>query len=238
MPKPLIGLTGRRKVGRDLAGTPEPLHGLAVDAYFADYARGVLEAGGLPVHLPIDLDPDDIVDRLDGLLLPGGTDIDPTRYGATPHAELLAVEPERDSFELGLLARATIRDIPVLGICRGLQLINVLGGGTLHQHVAPHARFDLPPDTEKHTVELKDGSTLHRLYGPTREVNTLHHQTIDVLGRHLTVTAIADDGEVEGIEHDTADIVAVQWHPELMAGRADDPVFRWLVDTAATRMAS
>lgn len=237
MPKPLIGLTGRRKVGRDLTGTPEPLHQLAVDVYFADYARGVIDAGGLPVHLPIDLEPADIVHRLDGLLLPGGTDIDPTQYGAGRHDELLAVEPERDRFELDLLACAIGRDLPVLGICRGLQLINVLGGGTLHQHVAPHARFDLPPETEEHTVELKDGSILHRLYGPTRKVNSLHHQTIDVPGENLTVTAIAEDGEIEGIEHETAAILAVQWHPEMMVGRADDPVFRWLVDMAKTRLA-
>ncbi len=238
MNKPLIGLSGRRRKGRDVAGTPEPLNEIDIDVYMADYARGVLDAGGLPVHLPIDIDPAAIIARLDGILLPGGTDVDPARYGADAHAQLLPGEPERDGFEFALLDCAVSSEIPVLGICRGLQVINVFDGGTLHQHVAPHSRYDLPPTAEEHGVEFKDGSILHGLYGETRRVNTLHHQTVDRPGQHLIVTAIADDGEVEGLEHGEAEILAVQWHPELMTSRAEDPVFGWLVDQAPVRMGS
>ena len=184
------------------------------------------------------VDPATIITRLDGVLLPGGTDVDPDRYGADPHTELLPLEPERDGFEFALLDCAVASELPVLGICRGLQLINVYDGGTLNQHVVPHSRFDLPPTTEEHGVEFKDGSILHGLYGGSRQVNTLHHQTVDRPGPHMTVTAIADDGEVEGLEYDEADIVAVQWHPELMISRADDPIFQWLVDRAKARMGS
>ena len=136
------------------------------------------------------------------------------------------------------MGSAVEREIPVLGICRGLQVINVFDGGSLHQHVAPHWQKELAPEREEHGVEFKDGSILQRLYGRSRRVNTIHHQTVDRPGTHLTVTAIADDGEVEGLEHDRAPVVAVQWHPEMMIGRADDPIFRWLVDEAAARMAS
>lgn len=233
--QPLIGIPGRRRTGADVAGTPEPLGDAPLDLYFADYALAVIEAGGLPIHIPLDVDPATLVRRIDGVLLPGGTDVDPARYGADPHPEILALEPARDELELALLDGAVARDLPVLGICRGLQLINVFAGGTLHQHVAPHSRFDLPPHTEEHGVEIKDGSTLHALYGPSRRVNTLHHQTVDRPGAGLTVTAISDDGEVEGLEHEDARLIAVQWHPELMHGRATDPIFGWLVEAAADR---
>ena len=238
MNKPLIGLTGRSRRGRDMAGVPEPLHGCAINMYFADYARGVIEAGGLPVHVPMDVDPVALASRLDGLLITGGTDVDPARYGAEPHPELLQVEPDRDEIEFALLDSAIEKDVPVLGICRGLQVINIFDGGSVHQHVPPHWQKDKPPESIEHGVEFKDGSVLQRLYGPSLQVNTIHHQTVDRPGTHLTVTAIADDGEVEGLEHDGAPVVAVQWHPEMMTGRPDDPIFGWLVDEAAARMAS
>lgn len=238
MNQPLIGLPGRQKQGRDIVGMPESLHDLDIDLYFADYARGVLDAGGVPVNLPVDLDPTTVVARLDGILLTGGTDVDPARYGAEPDEELLAPEQARDDLEFVLLETAIERDIPVLGICRGLQVVNVVDGGTLNQHVPAHFRMDLPPDTEEHTVEFKDGSILHHLYGESRRVNTLHHQTVARPGPNLEVTAISDDGEIEGLEHQQAAVVAVQWHPEMMTSRADDPVFRWLVDAATARMSS
>lgn len=238
MNKPLIGLVGRCKQGRDINGIPDTFGEVDVDLYFADYARGVIDAGGLPVHLPIDLDPREVIARLDGVLLSGGTDVDPALYGAEPHPELLALEPERDQLEFSLLEAAIERDVPVLGICRGIQVLNVFQGGTLNQHVAAHVRLDLPVDAEEHRVEFKDGSILHRLYGESRDVNTLHHQTIERPGDNLVVTAIADDGVVEGLEHEDATVVAVQWHPELMTSRSTDPVFRWLVENAATRMGS
>ena len=228
---PLIGLPGRRKRAKDVSGFPETMHEREFDLYAADYARGVIEAGGIPVHIPIDVDPAVIGERLDGLLLTGGTDIDPALYGVDPVAELLDPEPERDSLELGLLTAALEVGIPVLGICRGIQLVNVHQGGTLHQHVPEHSRFELPVDTTIHKVKFTSGSTLHNLYGAAAEVNSLHHQTVADVGRGLLVTAQADDGTVEGLEKDDS-VVAVQWHPELMHTRSTDPIFGWLVERA------
>ena len=231
--RPLIGLTGRRKVGSTIIGMPEVLGDLQYEMYYSDYARGVLAAGGLPVNLPMDIDPADIIDRLDGILLSGGADIGPDRYGAEPETDQFPPEPERDEFELALYKSATARGLATLGICRGHQMINVGGGGTLHQDVPPHAGFDQPVTTELHTIEIEPDSILRNLYGPSSRVNSLHHQTIDTVADDLRVTARADDGVIEGLEHRTLPVVSVQWHPEMMATRDTDPIFRWLVEAAS-----
>ena len=231
---PLIGLPGRRTRGRQITDFPEILDDLELDLYFADYARGVLEAGGIPIHLPLDVDAAAVAGRLDGVLLTGGTDVNPDRYGAEPHRQLIAPEDERDDFEFALFAGALDQGIPVLGICRGVQLINVFQGGSLDQHVAAHSRFDVPVATTVHPVSFIEGSTLHALYGLSREVNSLHHQAVLEVGRGLSVTARADDGAIEGLEMGD-DVVAVQWHPEMMDSRAHDPIFAWLVERASSR---
>jgi len=232
MALPLIGLPGRRKTGHDIIGMPTSLLDLEVDLYFADYARGILEAGGLPVHLPLDADPAALAERLDAVVLTGGADIDPSRYGAAPETDQFPPEPIRDAFELTLLDVAVQRELPVLGICRGLQLINIAAGGTLHQDVPPHACFDDPPEQLAHAVTVRAGSTLHALYGDRVEVNSLHHQTVDELGDRLSITATAEDGTVEGLESADGRLLAVQWHPEMMATRDGDPAFAWIVEAA------
>lgn len=231
MTLPLIGLTGRRKSASQIVGTPESLHELEGDWYYADYARGILDAGGLPVHLPLDADPALFVDRLDGVLFSGGADIEASRYGAVNQADDDAPELERDEFELGLFKCASERQLPILGICRGLQLVNVAAGGTLHQHVPEHAGFTSPPATLLHSIELEDGSVLGSIYGAEHQVNSLHHQTVATVGAGLRVTA-SHDGSVEGIEHESLPIVAVQWHPEMLPTRSNDPIFSWLVNAA------
>lgn len=233
--RPLIGLTGRRKTAGQIAGTPESLRGLEGDWYLADYARGVLEAGGLPVHLALDVDPALYVDRLDGIVLSGGADVEPRRYGAQPDEHADPPETIRDDFEFALLGRATERQLPVLGICRGLQILNVFAGGTLHQDVPEHARYDVAPATTTHSIEITAGSDLERLYGRTHEVNSLHHQTIDQVGEELVVTA-SHDGTVEGLEHLRLPILAVQWHPEMLTTRDTDPVFGWIVGQATAQI--
>lgn len=229
---PLIGLPGRRKRASEMSGFLDSMAACDIDMYFADYARGVMEAGGIPLHLPMDVDPAVVSERLDGIVLPGGTDIDPIRYRSEPHPELLAPEQERDDLEFGLLSAALDADIPVLGICRGIQLVNVFQGGTLHQHVPEHSRSDLPIDALIHQVSFAQGSTLHDLYGPSAEVNSLHHQTVADVGRDLTVTAQADDGTIEGLEMGDS-LLAVQWHPEMLPTRPTDPIFTWLVHRAS-----
>lgn len=230
--RPLIGLTGRRKKAGQIVGTPEILHDLDGDWFYADYARGVFEAGGLPVNLPLDVDPALYVDRLDGLLLSGGADIGASRYGATPGEADDPAEEERDAFELALFSAAKDKQLPVLGICRGLQLVNVASGGTLHQHVPAHAGFAEPPATLLHDVDFAPGSVLSSIYEPRHQVNSLHHQTVDKVGAGLVVTA-SHEGSVEGLEHSSLPIVAVQWHPEMLPTRANDPIFSWLVGAAS-----
>lgn len=231
MSRPLIGLPGRRKQIGQIDGFPETLRDLHVDVYFADYARSVIVAGGLPVHLPIDADPGHWLDVLDGIVLTGGADVEPERYGHDNHAS--HTEPRRDELEFALLEAAVASGTPVLGICRGLQVVNVHAGGTLVQDVPSHARYDLGPASETHHVTIEPGSQLHAVYGGDVTVNSLHHQTVDSVGSALRVTARAEDGTVEGVERVDAAVLAVQWHPEMMDH--GDPVFAWIVEHARQR---
>lgn len=230
---PLIGLVGRRKKGARIGGMVSAFADIDIDLYVADYARSVIAAGGLPVHLPLDIDPAAIVDRLDGIVLTGGADVDPARFGAAADPEAGPFEDVRDSLELGVLDRALHRDLPVLGICRGLQLLNVYTGGTLNQHVPEHAFFDDDPTATVHEVSITAGTMLADLYGPRVAVNSLHHQTVDRLGADLVVAAVGDDDVIEAVELAGRDVLAVQWHPELFV--PVEPVFGWLVGRASAR---
>ncbi len=231
--RPLIGISGRTKTAGELNMKPDTFRDLHLDVYYCDYALGVIAAGGLPVFLPLSADPAQYGDRLDGLLLSGGTDIEPERYGHAPCAELYTREPGRDAFEMALLDSAADAGRPVLGICRGIQVLNVHGGGTLHQHVAPHARHDQPTNSIAHRVDLTEGSLAASLYGPSVEVNSLHHQTIDEMADGYEATGYSDDGAIEVIESRRRPWLGVQWHPELMDSRDRDPVFDWLVQVAS-----
>ncbi len=229
---PLIGISGRSSLAGRLGVAPASMADRPVDMYFRDYALGVLAAGGLPVYMPEPVDPEVFVGRLDGLLLTGGTDIDPARYRQEVRADLFPPEPGRDAFELGLMDAAAASGIPVAGICRGVQVLNVYGGGTLHQHVGAHACFDRPPDGPVHEVVFAEGSRLAGLYGRSRRVNSLHHQTIDEVAEGLLATGRAEDGTVEALEAVDRPWLGVQWHPEMMDGRDRDPLFSWLVAAA------
>ena len=208
---------------------PANLADLVVDLYFSDYARAVSAAGGLPVYLPSHGDPGSFVGHLDGLVLSGGTDIDPVRYGQESRSDMYEPEPARDGFELGILDAISSFEMPVLGICRGIQLINVHAGGTLHQHVESHARFDVPTSRIVHEVTFTEGSVTAALYGRSLWVNSLHHQTIDEVGEGFVVTGRSTDGTVEALEAADRAWLGVQWHPEMMDSRDQDPLFSWLV---------
>jgi putative glutamine amidotransferase len=236
--------TGKPVIG--LSTYAEPARWGAWDAPAAllplNYAEQVAAAGGVPVLLPPVPGIAAAVGRLDGLVLTGGGDIGPATYGAAPHPATGRVSAERDQAELDLLAAALAAGLPVLGICRGLQLLNIARGGTLHQHLA-----DLGPDADacghtptpgtfgSHPVRVAAGSMLAGIVAPDEAfaVPTAHHQAIDQLGAGLTATAWTADGVVEaaelaGGEHHPF-VLAVQWHPE--AG--DDPrLFEALVAAA------
>lgn len=229
---PWIGLTGRRRSGASMHGFPTELADLEFDCFLAPYSAAVRAAGGIPVLLPFDVDPIDYIARLDGIVLTGGADIEPARYGddARPGTSL-AAEPARDAYEVAVATAAMGHDLPLLGICRGLQLVNVIAGGTLHQDVPAHARYD-DPYGAVHEVEFEPRSALHDLYGDRRAVNSLHHQSVDRLGYGQRATARAPDGTIEGMESDDGRIVCVQWHPEVMADARSDPIFAWIVGRA------
>jgi gamma-glutamyl-gamma-aminobutyrate hydrolase PuuD len=207
------------------------------------YPDRVAEAGGVPVLLPAVPGISGVIGRLDGLVLSGGGDVDPAVYGAHPHPETTSVRPHRDAAEAELLSAALQRGLPVLGICRGLQVINVAMGGSLHQHlpdvVGHHGHASAPGSFAAHPVRVGHGSQLARILGRTQvdEVPSHHHQAVERLGDGLTAVAWADDGLIEAIELDAPGCpftVAVQWHPE--AGD-DLSLFHALV-AAATSMAA
>jgi putative glutamine amidotransferase len=233
--RPLIGLSGRRKLGRDIARIAPSLADVGIDVYVEEYARSITAAGGLPVYLPLHVDAAEYAGRLDGIVLSGGTDVEPERYGAARHPELHPSEPARDRFEFDVVDVAATADLPVLGICRGLQVLNVWGGGTLHQHVPVHARFDVAVEARIDELEITPGSLLHDLYGARLGVNSLHHQTVDRVADGWVVAARSSDGAVEALEWPGHDMIGVQWHPELLDSRATDPIFAWLVDRARER---
>ncbi len=228
--EPVIGISvGRIPVGERV-----------VDGTQRDYADRVADAGGVPVLLPVlpagSLAP--VLALVDGLLLTGGGDVEPARYGARPAAESGGVDAERDAAEQYLFEEAARRGIPVLAICRGIQMLNVARGGTLIQHlpaVTTESHLVIERRTEAvHSVRVDTDSALSRIVGKDRlETNSLHHQAVDRLGRQLAAVAWADDGVIEAVEDPDREIVAVQWHPEQMPDRPEQMrLFGWLIDRA------
>src|SRR5215213_252718 len=182
--RPLIGVT-TSELRASSAGTlrrhGEPPH--AEMALGMTYLRAIEAAGGMPVVLPPLGDADALLDRLDGICLSGGPDLDPDAYGAPRrHVELGPTEPSLDAFELALARAADARGMPLLGICRGAQALNVARGGTLHQHVAGHRQTGAAGELT-HAVEVAPGSRLAALVGVCElRVNSFHHQAVDRLG--------------------------------------------------------
>ena len=204
-----------------------------------NYVDQVAAAGGAPVLLPPVAGVEAAVGRLDGLIISGGPDLEPARYGEQPGPLTTVVRPPRDAAEIALFDAALEAGVPVLGICRGMQLMNVALGGTLAQHlpdvVGHEEHCPTPGAMGEHEVTVGPSgsrSLLSELLGPGPLcVPTHHHQGVDVLGSGLTATAWAADGVVEAIEMDRPFALGVQWHPE--AG--DDPrLFRALIAAAAT----
>jgi putative glutamine amidotransferase len=209
------------------------------------YLEAVRVAGALPVILaPIRTSAvDALLDRLDALCLSGGPDLAPAHYGAPEHPELGPTEPELDRFELALARRAMARGIPTLAICRGMQVMNVARGGTLHQHLPEldlgiDHRRTAPGETATHDVELVHGGRLAELMGGTRlPVNSFHHQGLADMGRGVRAVGHADDGTVEAIQVEGAGFaLGVQWHAELLVERPEQlALFEALVRAAEAR---
>jgi putative glutamine amidotransferase len=210
------------------------------------YLLAVERAGGLPVVLPPVLSEwiGPLLDRLDGLCLSGGPDLDPTAYGQRPDPHLGEIEPDLDTWELALAQEADARGIPMLGICRGAQAMNVARGGTLHQHVADvvgetlNHRQHETGRVPTHLVVVDDDTRLGSITGPGElAVNSFHHQAVDRLGRDLRAVAHATDGLVEAIESDGPGLyLGVQWHAEgLIDDARHSALFTALIDEASRR---
>ena len=192
-----------------------------------DYVDAVIRAGGVPLIIPFSVDKEVIISQaqlIDGLILSGGHDINPYNYGQEPSQKLGETFPERDTYDMLLLEESKKRNIPIIGICRGFQLINVAAGGTLYQdlslipgNILKHNQVS-NPTLKTHKIEIKENSFISSIFGKETMVNSFHHQAIDKVANDFIVVARASDGVVEAIEHKTYKfLVAVQWHPEMLA---------------------
>ncbi|MGH7718379.1 MAG: gamma-glutamyl-gamma-aminobutyrate hydrolase family protein [Gemmatimonadaceae bacterium] len=219
MPRnPIIGLTA----------TSEIIRGMLRVRVNAAYVQALEEAGAIPVVIPPLCRPTEIgalLDAMDGLLLPGGEDVNPVLYGAAPHPALGGVHERRDATELALVAAARARRLPTLGICRGAQLVNVALGATLVQDLPRERPGEIVHDqgdgdkraSRVHEACVEPGSRLFELLGAGElRVNSSHHQALDRLGAGLRAVAWAPDQSIEGVEWSSEDwwLVGVQWHPE------------------------
>jgi putative glutamine amidotransferase len=210
------------------------------------YLEAIGRAGALAVVVPPLPGPEirALLDRVDGICLSGGPDLHPDAYGAEPHAELGPTEPRLDAFELALARAADERDMPILAICRGAQVLNVARGGTLHQHLPDvvgdtvgHRQPDAP-GRPTHAIDIAPESRLAELVGRRRiDVNSFHHQAVDVLGDRLSLSAWAADGTVEGFEAvDRSFVVGVQWHAECLVDLEEQAsLFSAFVSACAAR---
>jgi putative glutamine amidotransferase len=217
MQKPVIGITPRiiTKEQFPMIGSPR------------SYIRALSAVGALPVVLPVAVDSDTmetLLDRVDGVVFSGGGDIETERFNGLPHEKIYDINPERDQMEVDVVEMVLRRKMPFLGICRGIQLLNVALGGTLYTHILDQLPGALDhsfkdgraPEDLVHTIRLEPASHLAQIIGkPEIEVNSLHHQGVWQVGEGLAVTGCAPDGLVEAVELPGYPFgIAVQWHPE------------------------
>jgi putative glutamine amidotransferase len=240
--RPLIGVTTSEvRTAEQVTLIPEGEPRAREMALGLPYLRGLEAAGGLPLVMPPlseeAIEP--LLDRIDGICLSGGPDLDPENYGAGPHPDLGPTEPELDRFELAVARRADAREMPILAICRGTQALNVVRGGALHQHLPEistkiaHRQTASGGETS-HPIEIDPESRLAAAIDASEEisVNSFHHQAIDRLGEGLVVSARAPDGTIEAIEDPSRPfLIGVQWHAEALVDRPyEAALFRRFVE--------
>jgi putative glutamine amidotransferase len=242
--RPLIAVTTSEvRTAETVSPTPQgepPQHEMALGL---KYLRALERAGAIPVVMPplSSTVADELLDRFDGLCLSGGPDLDPRAYGERRHASTGPVESELDEFELELARAADARDLPILAICRGMQVLNVVRGGSLHQHLpevngtAINHRQTEAGSRPTHWVSLEPGSRIAGTLQRSRvKVNSFHHQGVARVGEGLLATGRAGDGTVESVEAIDRDFVlGVQWHAECLVDRRDQAaLFSAFVDSA------
>jgi putative glutamine amidotransferase len=234
--KPLIG------IGSDLT---RPVKGERVQAFaYATYTEAVRRAGGMPVVIaPQQENADELLGQLDGLLLAGGEDCDPDAYGEEPHPSVEPMDPGRQANDLALARAARKNGVPTLGVCLGLQVMNVAAGGNLIQDIDSQHETEInhvspPSDRCRHLVEVLAGTHLAAILSPGQfDVNSSHHQAVKDVGTGLRMTARAPDGIVEGLEDPSHPFyLGVQWHPEDMQGeKSATALFGAFIDAAKAR---
>ena len=243
MRKPIIGI-----VGTVIMETTSPVIGFLYDHVRNNYAKAIIAGGGIPVYLPVSQDTGVIqyyLSLCDGLLVPGGLDINPLYYGEDPLPLLELTIPQMDQFQIQLIQEAFKQKKVMLGICRGHQIMAVALGGTLYQDVSYAVTFPLQHFQQtqlneiSHVVKLTPNSRLSALFGSEVFVNSGHHQVVKGVPPQFLVTAVATDGVIEAIEY-TKDcfILGVQWHPEMMLEGESNmiPLFKQLIQEAAKEM--
>jgi putative glutamine amidotransferase len=242
--RPLIGVTtSEMRVAQRVEQTPQGEPPRKEMALGLAYMRAIESAGGLPLVIPpmplAAISP--LIDQLHGICLSGGPDLHPATYGAEPHPELGPTEPDLDEFELALTREAHSRNVPVLAICRGMQVLNVATGGTLMQHLPDGTdgtvehRQPAPGEQVTHPVDVASASLAAHTLGEVRmDVNSFHHQAIGRLGRGVLAVAWSPDGVVEAIELPAREFcLGVQWHAESLIDRPEGTrLFEGLVDAA------
>ncbi|WLV25441.1 gamma-glutamyl-gamma-aminobutyrate hydrolase family protein [Aciduricibacillus chroicocephali] len=234
---PIIGVAGNIETRQG------PIFPGIKSAYISnDYIQSVELAGGAPCIMPLTNKQEVITalaERIDGLVLTGGADVNPLLYGEEPHQGLGRISPVRDEFDLSLFRAVHALGKPVLAICRGLQIVNVAFGGTLYQDLGVEPAFYMKhvqqaePHDATHTVHFTKDSYFSSVFGEKALTNSLHHQAIKEPGEGIIVCGQTEDGVIEAIEADNRSIIGVQWHPEFMS--AHDPqlkLFQDLVEKA------
>jgi putative glutamine amidotransferase len=236
MSRPIIGIT---------LDSEEP-GGYSKFPWYAvreNYCSAVAAAGGLPVPLPHEPDiAESYLDAIDGLVITGGAfDVDPAIFGDKTRHETVVTKDRRTAFEIAMTTGAIQRDMPVLGICGGQQLLNVVLGGTLIQHIPDEIENALPheqpnPRNEPgHNVTVMDGTLLHQITGSdTMSINSAHHQAVRTIGENVIIDAVAPDGVIEGIELPGRKFcLGVQWHPEFSIDPGDRKIFDAFIKATA-----
>lgn len=241
MTKPIIGISG--SVIIDDGGI---FPGYRRSYVNEDYVDSVVQNGGVPYIIPFNEDDEVIklqLENVQGLILSGGHDVDPHLYGEEPLQKIGKTWPARDHFDMRLLKLAEEKGIPVLGICRGAQIINVAHGGSLYQDLSYRKELTLKhsqnhtPSLPTHGMKVVEGSKLAEVLGKTEFLtNSFHHQLIKDVAPDLLATAVASDGVVEGLETKDGNVLAVQWHPEMLHRNKDiafmNNLFKWVIDNA------
>jgi putative glutamine amidotransferase len=234
--KPLIGIIAHTELNR---------FNLTVSTIALTYTSSIEKAGGVPVILPFTADNSilaQMAEPMQGFLLPGGNDIDPAFYNETAVKECGEVNKPLDLFQMAVLKLAIADRKPVLGICRGIQVVNVALGGSLFQDIPSQVTTPSLKHTDKavdveHPIDIEEGSRLFKLFGAHITVNSRHHQSLKEPAEDLIITARAPDGVIEAAQHKSLPIDLVQWHPERMMQKNDDmlPLFKAFVGRCRIR---